>query len=180
MKPLSISPREPLHKNKICEIFRATADFGRFSREYFIIKPGSRVGVLMYRGDSVLLVKQYRFVINDYSWEIPSGGIEAGETAEQAAIRECREESGYECRNVEPLYDYFINPDIIECWQCIFKSGDFSLAGSFDKDEIDGTRWITRSECMDMISSREISDIYTITALCAFFHGWKRPERPLR
>src|SRR6478609_1832873 len=36
-------------------------------------------------------------------WEFPGGKIEPGETAEQAAVRECREEAGL---GVQPLFHY--------------------------------------------------------------------------
>lgn len=36
-------------------------------------------------------------------WEFPGGKIEPGETAEQAAVRECREETGLD---VQPLFHY--------------------------------------------------------------------------
>ena len=37
-------------------------------------------------------------------WEFPGGKVEPGETAEQAAIRECREEAGFEVR-VAGIYE---------------------------------------------------------------------------
>ncbi|HXG64382.1 MAG TPA: NUDIX hydrolase [Blastocatellia bacterium] len=36
-------------------------------------------------------------------WSFPKGGLDEGETFEQAALREVREETGIECRVVRPL-----------------------------------------------------------------------------
>ncbi|KAF4592133.1 ADP-ribose pyrophosphatase [Ophiocordyceps camponoti-floridani] len=44
---------------------------------------------------SIVLQKQYRPPIDKVAIEIPAGLIDAGETAEQAAVRELREETGY-------------------------------------------------------------------------------------
>lgn len=42
-------------------------------------------------------------------WQLPKGLIDPGETPEEAAIREVREEAGIACEIVEPL-------DVIEYW----------------------------------------------------------------
>ncbi len=44
--------------------------------------------------DRVLLVGQHRYALDAYSWEIPEGGVPAGETALDGARRELREETG--------------------------------------------------------------------------------------
>ncbi|ROT41009.1 ADP-ribose pyrophosphatase [Sodiomyces alkalinus F11] len=46
-------------------------------------------------GPEIILQKQYRPPIDRISIEVPAGLIDAGETAEQAAVRELREETGY-------------------------------------------------------------------------------------
>lgn len=46
-------------------------------------------------GKEIVLQKQYRPPIDKISLEIPAGLIDAGETPEQAALRELREETGY-------------------------------------------------------------------------------------
>jgi 8-oxo-dGTP pyrophosphatase MutT (NUDIX family) len=47
------------------------------------------------KATSVLIVKQYRPPVDAWSVEFPAGLVDAGETPEQAALRELREETGY-------------------------------------------------------------------------------------
>lgn len=56
---------------------------------------GMAVYAVTEDGEQIVLVRQYRYPVNDVLYELPAGLIEPGETAEEAACREMREETGW-------------------------------------------------------------------------------------
>lgn len=55
--------------------------------------PTAAVGLICFRGDDVLLVRRAKPPRQD-GWSLPGGRIEWGETAQAAALRELKEETG--------------------------------------------------------------------------------------
>ncbi len=55
---------------------------------------GMAIYALTEDGKKIVLVRQYRYPINDYIYELPAGLIEPGENASEAAVREMLEETG--------------------------------------------------------------------------------------
>ena len=55
-------------------------------------------GVIIYglsrEKDKVLLVRQYRYSLDEYIYEFPAGLVDPGEDFRQAAVREVKEETG--------------------------------------------------------------------------------------
>ena len=61
------------------------------------------VHVLPIVGDKVCLLRQYRYPIDQWTYEFPGGAIEDGMSPQEAALRELREEAGYEAKELIPL-----------------------------------------------------------------------------
>ncbi len=50
--------------------------------------------VLRKDPDKIVMIRQYRYPIGEYLYELPAGLIDAGETPDDAAVRELKEETG--------------------------------------------------------------------------------------
>jgi 8-oxo-dGTP pyrophosphatase MutT (NUDIX family) len=80
---------------------------GREER-YPILAVGVTVGVVPFVGaDGIVLVRQFRHLTRDHSWELPGGGALPGEPPESAAQRELQEEAGYRCQRLTFLCRFF-------------------------------------------------------------------------
>lgn len=91
-------------------------------------------------------------------WQLPKGRIEPGESPEQAAVREVREETGITAKVVAPLagVDYWFAEGSAKR---IRKHVDFFLLGyiegseaNFDAREVDEARWFPSGEAVERLT----------------------------
>lgn len=61
----------------------------------------NRSMALVVRDERILMIQTFRF--GRFIWELPGGGIETGETPQEAAIRELKEECGMDGTVIRPL-----------------------------------------------------------------------------
>jgi putative (di)nucleoside polyphosphate hydrolase len=61
------------------------------------------VGIMLVNRDGLVFVGQRIDSKEGDAWQMPQGGIDPGEAAEQAALRELREETGVDARHVQIL-----------------------------------------------------------------------------
>ena len=100
-------------------------------------------------------------------WSLPKGHVEPGESAEEAAVREVREETGVTARVVEPL-------DTIEYWfrwkgaegsLLIHKRVHFFLMEYVSGDpkdhgwEVDDARWFDLEEAVQMVAYKDEQEL---------------------
>lgn len=66
------------------------------------MQPGVTILAVTLEGDT-FLVREYRYAVARWSLELPSGGLDAGDTPETGAIRELEEETGYRAGRIISL-----------------------------------------------------------------------------
>ncbi|MCI7813757.1 MAG: NUDIX hydrolase [Lachnospiraceae bacterium] len=106
-------------------------------------------GVIIYsvygeKRDKVVLVRQYRYALDDYIYEFPAGLVEPDEDFKTAGIRELKEETGLDLQpiTVDPMYEkpYFTTIGMTdECCATVYgyASGEVSKKGQEDSEDIE-------------------------------------------
>jgi 8-oxo-dGTP diphosphatase len=85
-------------------------------------------------------------------WSLPKGKLDPGETWEEAALREVREETGLECELGEELsstryHDRKGRSKLVRYWLMDPVGGEFA-----PNDEVDELRWLTPAEASALLT----------------------------
>lgn len=163
--PLSIEPQELVYQDRNQKLYRIVARFDGFSKEYYVSDHGRRAALVAVRNDEVLLVREYRLLINGLSYEVPGGRVEEDERPDAAATRECLEETGVQCLNLKPLISYHASLDIWKNYTYIFYSEDVKETA---RENSDRRVWVPLARCVDMVFGQQIVDSLSIIAVLAY------------
>ncbi len=80
-----------------------------------VVEHAQAVAVIVRpRPGELLLVRQYRHPLGRENWEVVAGGMNPGESPEEAAARELREETGYRAQRVTRLWSAYTAPGFCE------------------------------------------------------------------
>ena len=155
------------HQNKHFYVYSQEVNFGSFSKKYFVTQYGTKACLLILNHNSVLLARQYRFLVDRPVWEIPGGNVEDGENAAESAVRECEEETGVRGLNVKPLIHYLQGLDCMSSGAQLFYTSEFECVKEFTPNpmEVDMIKWVPFHDCMEMVKSGEILDSCSIVTL---------------
>lgn len=165
-----IGERTLCYRNPFMEVQHVRVEFDEGSKDYFVVELGPRAGIIVLKDGHILLTKQYRFLIDDFSWELPGGRVEQGEEAAAAAVRECVEETGIRCCNLNELVTYYPGLDNFDNRTTLFWTESFIVEEQFKRDEreVVGISWVPLTECLEMIRRRAILDALTVNGILAY------------
>jgi ADP-ribose diphosphatase len=134
---------------------------------YGVVRCGPCVGVLPFLDrDTVALVRQYRYVARRATWEMPTGGVHAGETLEQAARRELAEEVGYAAARLVPIVAYHTSKSVVdETAHLYWAEGLTPSPTPPDDTEFIDVRPFPFETALRMVERGEITDSMTVIAI---------------
>lgn len=80
---------------------------GRPAQREYLTHPGA-VGILAFETpQKILLVKQHRYPVDEFTYEIPAGKLAKGEKPEVCIHRELEEETGYRARRIKKMLSFW-------------------------------------------------------------------------
>ncbi len=125
------------------------------------------IGILPVEADgSIWLVGQYRYTLNQYSWEIPEGGGPFDEKPEAAASRELKEETGISADRLELIVTSHLSNSVSDEIALIYRATGLNHGTSSpDGTERIEVRRFSLETALEMLAKGELTDSLTVMAL---------------
>jgi ADP-ribose pyrophosphatase len=148
--------------------------------EHQVINPGGGKGiygqvhfknlaigiVVLDEEDHTWLVGQYRFPLNQYSWEIPAGGCPLNSDPVETARRELLEETGMTARNLIEIQRMHLSNSVSDELAIIYLARDLSQ-GTAEPEETEQLQLqkMHFEEAFQMVLNGQITDSLSVAAL---------------
>ena len=150
---------------------RVTLPNGRTVTLDMVRHPGSVVLIPTHDDGRIVLIRQYRYSLDRWIWELPAGSLDAGEDPAAAAARECEEEIGLIPGRVEFAGAWYPTPGFCTEVMNYYRLGDLRERGADDppahRDEDEDIRVhvFTLDEARAMVRRGDIVDLKTAWGL---------------
>ena len=117
--------------------------------------------------NSTWLVGQHRYVLNEWSWEIPEGGGPAGQTILESAQRELLEETGLKAKHWKEILKAHLSNSVSDEVGYIFLAQGLS-EGDHEREatEADMKVWkLPFADALDMVMTGKITDSLSVMGI---------------
>jgi ADP-ribose pyrophosphatase len=116
----------------------------------------------------IVLIRQLRYPVRQFLWELPAGSVDEGETPEDAARRECHEEIGLVPATVVRLTALLPTPGYCDEEMVFFRASALETPteqAHVDEDEDIEAKTFELRDARDMVRRGEIVDMKTVVGL---------------
>ena len=125
----------------------------------------------------VLMIRNKRYTIGRLEWEIPAGKMEEGESKEDAAKRECFEETGCTLKDLQFLCSQNPANGMSDCVCHCFAAMVDSETALTDTNEVDCKQWLPKERVLEMLRNNETMDGVSMLGLLYAFQFYSRVQK---
>ena len=134
-----------------------------------VLHPGGVAAVPILDDGRIVLIRQFRYPLRKYIWEIPAGKLDSGQTPRDTIACELEEEIGYTAGTLTKICSFYTSPGF--CDEIIHLFIARGLVPCTRRPEIGEhitPEARTLDECLEMIASGEIMDGKSVLGILKF------------
>jgi ADP-ribose pyrophosphatase len=154
---------------------------GKRHKQEIVVHGGAVVILPFVDAETILLIRNRRYAIQQYLLELPAGTIDKGEPPMNTAGRELKEETGYLAGRLQLLGSFFSSPGILTEKIHAFVAYDLEKSTTALEEGEDIELMPTKyADAIEMIKDGQINDGKTINALLLYdrFHRERKEAQP--
>ena len=163
-----MSDKQLIHKGSHISLYKQKISLPENQHTYYdvVAHPGGSVMVAINEANCLCLITQPRPAIGHDIWEFPAGCLEPNEPPLMTAKRELEEETGFIAELWYELGSIVTAPGFCDEVLHLFAAKNLTeTATNFDAEEQIESHWLSVPEIEEKISSGEINDAKTLSAL---------------
>jgi len=137
--------------------------------------PGGAAIVAIDRDQRVCLLRQYRYAVGGWLWELPAGKLEPNEPPLHTAQRELIEEAGMRATHWESLGQCVPSPGVLrEIIHLFLATGLEPVTAAPESAEVFEVHWMPLREAYEWVLDGTINDAKTAVGIARALHGSHR------
>ncbi len=171
-RPTTVHDQREVYRGRIftLSVDRVTLPSGHTATMEVVRHPGSVVLLPMPAPGRLILIRQYRYSIDRFIWELPAGSLKPGEDPRLGAARECEEEVGLVPGTLDEIGELFPTPGFCDEWMKFYRCTGLTppppdSTAAQDEDEVIEPATFDVDEVRRMIKAGDIVDMKTVAGL---------------
>jgi ADP-ribose pyrophosphatase len=138
---------------------------GKKGNYYIVHTDGASMVIPLIEG-KIILIRQYRYPINAWNWELPAGGVKKGSNYLKTAKEELEEETGFQAKKIKNIGKFYPYMGIGDELCQVFLATELNYVGvKHESTEDIEIKQFAVSKVYEMIDKKIIIDGLTLASL---------------